>query len=412
MFRHITVGLLLLISCSVLAQEGTTSPYSYYGIGNLKFQGTVENRAMGGLGIFADSIHLNLQNPAAYSNLKLTTFSAAVSYQRSTQKTQDASHSATTTSLDYFGLGIPMGKFGLGFGVLPYSAVGYEFYSNLPDGVIEHSGNGGLNKAYLSLAYQIHPKLSIGIDGQYSFGKIENQTMTQKTDLQYGTRSIDNSKIGGFTFNIGALYKTMISENLEFTGSATYTPETDLTSKNERKIATIEISPTGIRTIDERTIDMLDSDFSFPSRVTLGAAISKSQQWGLGIEYSNQQWSKINSEINDSEKAAYKNASSFRLGGYYIPEHNSFVNYYKRIVYRAGMRYEQTGLSIDNQDINEFGISFGLGMPVGRLFSNINLGLEVGRRGTKDNGLIQENFFNVSLGFSLNDLWFEKRLYN
>src|SRR5690554_8047764 len=110
----------------------------------------------------------------------------------------------------------------------------------------------------------------------------------------------------------------------------------------------------------------------------------------MGVEYSNQQWNKINSKITDSERATYNNASTIRLGGYYIPEYNSFTNYYKRVVYRAGMRYEQTGLSIDGQDINEFGISFGLGMPVGRLFSNINLGLEVGRRGTKNNGLIQE----------------------
>jgi|SRR5690554_41920 len=412
MFRQITIGLLLLISCSVLAQEGTTSPYSYYGIGTLKFRGTVENRAMGGLGIFADSIHLNLQNPAAYSDLKLTTFAAAVSYQRSAQKSQENSHSASTTTLDYFGLGIPMGKFGMGFGLLPYSSVGYDFYTELSDGVTEYSGEGGLNRTYLSLAYQVTPKLSIGIDGHYNFGKIENQTVSQKSILQYGTRTIDNSKLGGFTFNIGALYRTMITQKLELTGSATYTPETSLSSKNERKIASVEVTQTGIRTIDERVIEVADTDFSFPSQVTLGAAISKPQQWGMGIEYTNQQWNKINSKITDSERATYKNASTFRLGGYYIPEYNSFTNYYKRVVYRAGMRYEQTGLSLDGQDINEFGISFGLGMPVGRLFSNINLGLEVGRRGTKSNGLIQENFFNASLSFSLNDLWFEKRLYN
>lgn len=412
MFRHITVGLLLLISCSVLAQEGTTSPYSYYGIGTLKFRGTVENRAMGALGVFSDSIHLNLQNPAAYSKLKLINFSAAVSYQRSAQKTNEDSHSASTTSLDYFALGIPMGKFGMGFGVLPYSSVGYNFFSELSDGITEYSGNGGLNRTYLSLAYQITPKFSIGIDGHYNFGKIESHATSQKSILQYGTRTIDNSRINGFSFNLGAIYKTMVTENLELTGSATYTPETDLRSENQRKIATVSVTSTGIQTIDEREVEIPDTDFSFPSQFTLGAAISKPQHWGMGIEYSNQQWDKISSKAFDSERAIYKNASTFRLGGYYIPEYNSFVSYYKRIVYRAGMRYEQTGLNLNGQDVNEFGISFGLGMPVGRLFSNINLGLEVGRRGTKDHGLIQENFFNASLSFSLNDLWFEKRLYN
>lgn len=82
------------------------------------------------------------------------------------------------------------------------------------------------------------------------------------------------------------------------------------------------------------------------------------------------------------------------------------------MVYRAGARFEQTGLAVNGQDINEFGISFGLGLPVGRLFSNMNLGFEIGKRGTTDFGLIQENFFNTYLSFSLNDRWFEKRLYD
>jgi len=82
------------------------------------------------------------------------------------------------------------------------------------------------------------------------------------------------------------------------------------------------------------------------------------------------------------------------------------------VVYRGGVRFEQTGLNVDGHDINEFGISFGLGLPVGRMFSNINLGFEFGKRGTKDFGLIQENFFNTFLSFSLNDRWFEKRLYD
>lgn len=412
MFRQITVGLLLFFSCTVLAQEGTTSPYSYYGIGSLKFRGTVENRAMGGLGVFSDSIHLNLQNPAAYSNLRLVTLSAAVSHVRNTQKTDDGSRSTATTALDYFSLGIPMGKFGMGFGVMPYSTVGYNFYSKQEARVSEYSGNGGLNKTYLSLGYQVTPELSIGIDGHYNFGQIESTTVAQVEGVQYGIRTIDQSKIGGFSFNFGAIYKTMISKDLEFTGSASYMPGMNLNSENTREIATVSILPTGIQTIDKREVAIADTDFSFPDQFTVGVGISKPKYWGIGLEYTHQQWDKINAEGITYERVSYKNASSFRLGGFFIPEYNSFVNYYKRVSYRAGIRFEQTGLNFDGQDINELGISFGLGMPIGRLFSNVNLGLELGQRGTKSHGLIKENFFNAFLSFSLNDKWFEKRLYN
>ena len=57
----------LVFTFKALAQEGTASPYSYYGVGSLKFKGTIENRSMGGLSIYNDSIHVNLKNPSAFT---------------------------------------------------------------------------------------------------------------------------------------------------------------------------------------------------------------------------------------------------------------------------------------------------------------------------------------------------------
>lgn len=412
MYRYILIGFFFVFSCSLFAQEGTTSPYSYYGIGTLKFKGTAENRAMGGLGVFSDSIHLNLQNPAAYSNLRLVTLTAGLSHLVNQQKTSDITQTAQTTSLDYFAIGVPVGKFGFGFGVLPYSSVGYNFFSKQVDQTTEYSGNGGLNKTFLSIGYEVIPGLSIGIDGQYNFGEIENTTISKKEDIQYGIRTIDNSKIGGFSVNFGAMYKTMVSEKLEFSGSVSYMPEMDLKSKNTREMATVNIRPTGVQTIDKRNVEVQDTDFSSPGQFTVGMAISRPRHWGIGAEYSHQDWSSVNEKTFSASRASYGNASSLHLGGFYIPEYNSFTNYFKRVTYRAGGRFEQTGLSFNGEEINEFGISFGLSMPIGRLFSNINLGIEFGSRGTKNSGLIQENFFNTFLSFSLNDRWFEKRLYN
>jgi hypothetical protein len=39
---------LFVFVVSFFAQEGTASPYSYYGIGDVRFKGTVENRSMAG----------------------------------------------------------------------------------------------------------------------------------------------------------------------------------------------------------------------------------------------------------------------------------------------------------------------------------------------------------------------------
>lgn len=412
MFRKIIVGLFILTASIAVAQEGTTSPYSYYGIGSLKFRGTVENRSMGGLGVFSDSIHLNLQNPASYSSLRLVNFSVGGSHKATRQKNETSSQNTSTTTLDYIAMGIPMGKFGMGFGIIPYTSVGYNFYSELTDGLTQYEGRGGLNKVYLSLGYQVTPELSVGVDANYNFGKIENTATTQKNDLQYGTRAFNRSDIMGFNFSIGAMYKRMVSEELELTGAVTYTPGTSFTSENYRRIATVSILPAGIFTVDEREVAVADTDFTFPSQFTIGAGIGNPKHWGIGAEYTNQKTSNFTNRSFTIDNVTYKDASKYRLGGYYIPNYNSFGNYFQRVVYRAGARYEQTGLNVNGHDINEFGISFGLGLPVGRLFSNANIGFEIGRRGTTDFSLIQENFFNTFLSFSLNDRWFEKRLYD
>ncbi|MGY8910077.1 MAG: hypothetical protein ACKVIG_09490, partial [Flavobacteriales bacterium] len=112
----------------------------------------------------------------------------------------------------------------------------------------------------------------------------------------------------------------------------------------------------------------------------------------------------------------YGNSNRISLGGFYLPKINSISSYWERITYRAGVRYENTGLLVDGSgntsnftEINDFGISFGLGLPLKRL-STVNMGFEFGKRGTIENNLIQENYFNFRLSLSLTDTnWFVKR---
>ena len=70
---------------------------------------------------------------------------------------------------------------------------------------------------------------------------------------------------------------------------------------------------------------------------------------------------------------------------------------------------EGDDLAETNTDINEFGISFGVGLPVGKELSTFNLGFEIGKRGTIDSGLVKENyfnFFNISLKIKNNSTFY------
>ena len=122
--------------------------------------------------------------------------------------------------------------------------------------------------------------------------------------------------------------------------------------------------------------------------------------------------SKFSNRFVEIENSTFEDASSVSVGGFFIPKYDSFNSYWKRIVFRTGFRFENTGLVVNNESIDEFGISFGLGLPVGRLFSNANIGFEWGRRGTKNANLVEENFYNINLSLSLNERWFEKRKFN
>jgi len=413
MLKNTIISIFLLIAGISLAQEGTISPYSFYGIGTLKFKGSAENRSMAGISIYSDSIHLSMQNPAGVADLRLVNYSVGGSHKYVTQETAAEKRKASTTSMDYLAIGIPMGKMGVGFGLVPYTSVGYSLRSINGGTTSEYSGFGGLNKAFLSLGYRVTSKLNIGAELNYNFGNIENTTISSEEGIEYATREINKSDLLGFNFIFGASYKTMVSENLQLSTSLSYSPETDFNSENNRKIATVLVtSGGGTGVVVEEDIPVEDTDLTFPSQFTFGTGIGTPKHWFVGVEYSAQKTSNFTNRTFDISDVEFTNASKYRIGGFYIPNYNSIGNYWKRVVYRAGFRYEGTGLKISGQDINEFGISFGVGLPVGRLFSNVNLGFEVGKRGTKDFGLIQENFFNTFLSLSLNDKWFEKRYYD
>ena len=149
-----------------------------------------------------------------------------------------------------------------------------------------------------------------------------------------------------------------------------------------------------------------------PSRVSFGAGIGQPRIWFIGAEYTYLNTKKFSNPIFSADNTTFVNASSIALGGFFVPDYNSFSSYWKRATYRAGLHFENTGLEINNETINEFGISFGVGLPVGNIFSNANLGFELGKRGTTNQNLVQENFFNVNISLSLNDRWFQKRKYN
>lgn len=412
--RFFLIAALIFPMLAATAQEGSPSPYSFYGIGTFQFKGTASNRSMGGLSVFSDSIHINFQNPAAYGNLNLTTFAIGGSHESIKLKSNSGESQVSNSSLvEYMALAFPIKKFGVGFGLIPYSSVGYELQKLEDDILSQFSGSGGLNRVFLSVGYQINENLSLGAEADYNFGNIQNKSLFYQDQIQFGTREINRSDLKGFSYNFGAQYKTKLKENLQFHGAVSFSPSSQIDSENYRHVATVLLQSNGPEVVsDEVNVDVPESKLTIPSELIIGAGIGREHKWFAGAEYSQIGTSDYSNRSFGINGASFSNASRFAVGGFYIPDYNDITNYIKRMTYRLGARYEETGLSLHGEDINEFGISFGLGLPIGRNISNLNIGVEYGQRGTTQYDLVEENFINLFIGISFNDLWFQKSKFN
>ena len=417
MIKKIIVSICVLVSISTFAQRGTSSAYSFYGIGDKKFEGTSENRSMGSLSIFPDSTHVNLLNPAGYGGLKLTTFSVAGSFNSTKSISNFDEGKSQNTSVDYLTVGIPLSpKWSAGIGLLAYSSVGYAI-KNVTAGSLatssQYEGSGGVNRVFLSSGYKINTNLSIGANVDYNFGEIETSSLIYLEPVQYGTQELNTSQVSGFSFNFGAMWNKKMNEKQKLFLSLTYSPETSLNFTNNRADSTVQISGTNDPfIIDQEIIKVADTKIKLPSKVSIGAGFGEERKWLVGAEFTLSQSNSLKNRFNDITNATFENGNKIAIGGYFIPDFNSFSSYFKRVVYRAGLRHENTGLIINNKSIEDSAVTFGLGLPISGSFSNVNLGMEYGRKGTKDANLIRENYINFIVSLSLNDKWFVKRKYN
>jgi hypothetical protein len=73
--------------------------------------------------------------------------------------------------------------------------------------------------------------------------------------------------------------------------------------------------------------------------------------------------------------------------------------------------YQGTYLSLRGKQLSEYSVSLGFGFPLKSIRTMVNLGAQVGTRGTTAENLIRETYFKFILGFSIHEKWFVKKKY-
>jgi hypothetical protein len=428
MIRKVLIVFLLITSTSLLAQRTSSSPYSFFGIGEQYSPRTVENATMGGIGVaFNHYKYLNFTNPAANAFLRETTYSLSVLNNDLTLKTADTEQSSISTSLNYIALGFPVGKkAGFSVGLQPSSSVGYSLSNNEFDAnndlssITLYSGEGGVNRIYGSFGMKVSTQFAVGIEVDYSFGTIENSITNQRANISLGTKYKEESIIRGGAITLGSQYQKKLKNNLYLNAGATLKLGNDLTTTGNEYLYSLTFSGSNDIPRDTISSSAISGKYKIPLKSILGVGLGKYNKWHIGLEYQAQDALQSEGFINNTNSSfRYEKSNRISLGGFYLPKINSISSYFDRVTYRAGVRFEKVGLAIDGSgagtnftSIDDFGMSFGVGLPLKQL-STVNLGFEYGQRGTTANNLIQENYFNFRLSLSLTASgaqgWFRKR---
>ena len=138
----------------------------------------------------------------------------------------------------------------------------------------------------------------------------------------------------------------------------------------------------------------------------------KGDKWLIGADFKQAKWSdyRFFGTID-----SVQNSWSINIGGQVIPNATSAKSYWGRVTYRAGFSYGRDYVKVID-DLPTWGVNIGFGFPMrppsySYQYSIINTAFELGKRG-KNTNVISENYFKISLGLSLSDIWFIKKKYD
>ncbi|MHC1706895.1 MAG: hypothetical protein AB9842_05160 [Bacteroidales bacterium] len=421
LLRYLILSVLVLSGSVLWAQKPLSSPYSRYGVGNLFRTTNSQSMSFGGAGIGLRSpLFVNFQNPASYTAFDTLSFvfEGAISSNTQTLKSQGTSQRANFTTLKHLMFGFPVTHFWkVSAGLLPYSQVGYNVgdEEEIEDvGLVKRTfqGEGGYNQFFMGHAFQLHRNLSLGVNVSYLFGTINRKRgMTFPDSVYYRYfRVVDDISISDFLLTYGLQYHTILGKDLKFNVGAVFTNSTSMKAKKSMLSETYNAGSSGAVNIKD-TIEIqpgVKGNIVLPTSYGAGFSLEKEQRWLWAMDFRMENWEKFSMF---GEKDSLKNSMELSTGFQFIPNNTSLSGYFQKISYRAGFRYAKSYLQLRSHQLEEMGFTFGLGLPIARTKSCVHVGMEIGRRGTTSDNLIQENYFMITLGVSVFENWFYRRKF-
>ena len=430
MLRTLNVLFLIaLFSLFSFGQKGTHTPYSSFGLGELKGNDYAAFRAMGGVSMAnSDSTMINQQNPASYVFIERNRpiLQVGINGRFSRFDADTNSTKQRFFGVNQFQLGIPIKKrWGAAFGLKPYSFTGYQISNYVvEDGdstkLYTNEGSGGINDFYLGVAYkplrfsytkkkernrkdsiQVYADtfmvyrehvLSFGANANYLFGSAKKIKTFQYWTSSLGLNSkVDNSlRFRGVTYDIGLNYQYKFgatsSDKKEKHFStiaigASYSPRIGVTAYQDLitySYLNIGGGFNGPELISD-TVDYINNNkgkvyipenFRFGVEYRIGPkSIEHSSQLRIGVDVRYQRWSTYDERFGTGTYVNnMKDRMNIGFGLEWTPITivNRNSSYLGKIRYRLGANYLVTEWNILNNLNNYTNLtSYGMSFGVG-----------------------------------------------
>ncbi|MBQ6087360.1 MAG: hypothetical protein IJK96_04805 [Bacteroidales bacterium] len=416
------------------------SPYSIYGVGDISKGTTSFNASMAGVGVATrDNRFVNVVNPAAVTARDSLSVMADVSLaEKNNYFSQGGINSSNNIfNFNNFVISFPVYRRYLDvyLGIKPYSSVGYNVSHPITDpafigttGNVTYTsrGNGSVNSLYLGAGSQLTRHLSVGVEGIYYFGKLNKATAMSFSNTSFRTiNSGHELSLRGVTLKVGAQMDIPMGEMSTMTVGATYKLGTKISGYNkDYLIATISSASDTVRYNRDNLRDYKDR-VKFADELGVGVSMRGSDKWSVEVDYIRSNagpcgYSSVVGFKNESETVKFSSgvSQSVRVGASYVPNRNDIRYYMRRVAYRAGAYWDQAYYKVNGNNVNSYGITLGASFPTTSVNNprgsrnHINVAVDLGQRGTKDNNLIRERFINFTVGVNIFDIWFIKPKYD
>ncbi|MEA3450668.1 MAG: hypothetical protein U9Q83_02050 [Bacteroidota bacterium] len=422
---YLLVLVFVIVSTNnISAQKLSYSPLTYYGIGDIYFQGNTRQQSMGntGIGDFTN-YHISKINPANISALSKhqAIFEIGFFHRISNFSTSSQSQINNLSNIkNIYGAFTISNWWHTSFGINPYSGSGYKIVSEDTASTSDYStpyeytidGLGSMNQIFWGNSFTFFKKFSVAANLNYNFGSFDKkQTIIINYDSSFISASIikDRNIFRKVNFDFGFAYNDTIKRNneelLRFSLGGIYSNKTTINTITTKYTARTT-SYFGAAFTDSLFFDTTGtSSIVLPQTLGFGISMTYKDKFTFSADYIIKKWS----ESVIFEQNNFVDSRFIGIGMEYCASKYSSI-FYKTIRYQIGAYQNNSYLTYNGKQITTQAFTTGISFPVKRKLM-INIGYSYGQRGDLDIGL-KENFHEFNLGMTLYDIWFVKRRYN